>query len=107
MRYAVSEFLFKNNQLPVGSEAANPSWGFSYACFPTMIRHIFDFIFMKIGSIFLYREFHILLCARMVSVLCGTLIVLFTIKVSKILFDSPSRWLMVALIAFIPFKLRK
>ncbi len=102
MRYDVSEFLFKNNRLPIGLETANPVWGFSYAHLPTMIRHIFDFVFMKIGSIFSSNDFYILLCARMVSVLCGTLIVLFTIKISKILFKTPIRWLMVGLVAFIP-----
>ncbi len=102
MRYNVSEFLFKNNRLPLGAEIKDSVWGFSYACLPTMFRHVIDFIFMKIGSVFFLKEFHILLCARMVSVLCGTLVVLFTIKISKILFDSPSRWLMVGMVAFIP-----
>jgi len=102
MRYAVSEFLFKNNRLPIGLETANPIWGFSYAHLPTMIRHIFDFVFMKIGSIFSSNDFYILLCARMVSVLCGALIVLFTIKISKLLFKTPTRWIMVGVVAFIP-----
>ena len=102
MRYAVSEFLFKNNRLPVGPEIKDPNWGFSYACLPTLIRHVLDFIFMKFGSILSLKEFHILLCARMVSVLCGTLITLFTIKTSKLLFNSISRWLMIGLMAFMP-----
>lgn len=102
VRYDVSEFLFKNNRLPIGLETVNPLWGFSYAHLPTMIRHIFDFVFMKIGSIFSQNDFYILICARMVSVLCGTLIVLFTIKISKLLFKTPIRWLMVGLVAFIP-----
>ena len=102
MRYDVSLFMFNNNRLPVGQETINSIWGFSYAHMPNLLLHVLNYVFMKLASLFTSNEFYILLSARMVSVLAATGIIYFIIKTSKIFFDSPARWIMISLIAFIP-----
>lgn len=102
MRYDVSLFFFNNNRLPVGHETANPIWGFSYALFPTMLCNVLDYIPMKVASLFTANSFYILLAARMVSVCCATLTVYFTVKASKQIFKTPSRWIMITVIAAMP-----
>ncbi len=102
MRYDVSLFFFNNNRLPVGTEAANPVWGFSYALLPTMLCNVLDYIPMKLASLFTANSFYILLAARMVSVCCATLTVYFTVKASKQIFKTPSRWIMITVIAAMP-----
>lgn len=102
MRHDVTMFLYNNNRLPVGDELLSFWWGFSYAHFPTVLCNQLGYVFMKIASIFTTTEFHLLVAARMVSVFCGTGAVYYTIKISKQLFKSPARWIMIVLIAFMP-----
>lgn len=102
MRYDVTMFLFNNNRLPVGDELLSFWWGFSYAHLPAVLCNQLGYVFMKIASIFTTTEFHLLVAARMVSVFCGTGAVYYTIKISKQLFKSPARWIMIVLIAFMP-----
>lgn len=102
MRYDVSYFFFKNNRLPVGREAANPIWGFSYALLPTMLCNVLDYIPMKLAALFTSNEYFILLAARMVSVCCATVTVYFLIKTSKQIFTTCARWIMIVLVAAMP-----
>ncbi len=102
MRYQVTQFLFANNRLPVGDELIYLPWGFSYAHFPTVLCNQLGYVFMKIASLFVTGDFELLLAARMVSVCAGTGTVYFLIKISKRLFASPARWIMIVFVAAMP-----
>ena len=102
MRYEVTQFLFANNRLPVGDELLHPEWGFSYAHFPTVLCNELGYVFMKIASVFMSGDFKLLVAARMVSVCAGTGVIYYVIKISRHLFRTPARWVMIVLIAFMP-----
>lgn len=103
LRFAVSNFFFENNRLPKFREASSDVWGFSYALSPTLLRHCFDFVAMKIGSLFFGNNSRaLLLSARTVSAILGTLTVYFTLKCSKLLLRGHARVLTVLTVAFLP-----
>lgn len=101
-RYLVSEFLYQNSRLPAYDEAIISNWGFSYAHLPTVLCHLLDWVAMKLGSLFTDSGFGLLLSARMVSVGCATGAVYCTLKTSKLLFNSPAKWIMTAFVALLP-----
>lgn len=101
MRFEVTRFLFDNNRLPVNDELLS-NWGFSYAHFPTVLCSYFGYILMKVASIFTLNAHLLLLAARMVSVLCATGAVYFIIKLTKLIFATPARWIMIIMIALMP-----
>lgn len=101
MRYAVAQFLFQHNRLPVGDELIS-HWGFSYAHYPTVIYSQIAYVFMKIVSLFTTEEMMLVYATRMVSVVCGTGTVYFSIKASKRLFPSLARWIFLFFIAAMP-----
>lgn len=101
MRFDVTRFLFEHNRLPVGDELLS-EWGFSYAHLPAVLCNQLGYVFMKLASIFTSNEFYLLLSARMVSVCCATGAVYFIIKITKLLFKSPARWIMIVMISFMP-----
>lgn len=101
MRYDVTWFLFEHNRLPVGDELLS-EWGFSYAHLPAVLCSQLGYILMKVASIFTSDPRHLLIAARMVSVLSCTGAVYFIIKLTKIIFKRPARWIMIITIAFMP-----
>ena len=102
MRLDVTFFLFEHNRLPVGDELTHLIWGFSYAHMPTMLCNVIGYLFMCLASPFTAETLNLVFAARMVSVLAGTGTVYFVIKAAKLLFDSPSKWMMIVFAAFIP-----
>ena len=102
MRLDVNFFLFEHGRLPVGDELTHPIWGFSYAHTPTMLCNVLGYIFMCVMAPFSEEAIMLVIASRMVSVLAGVGTVYFVIKTSKMLFDTPSRWIMIILCSFIP-----
>lgn len=102
MRYHVSEFLFRNGRLPVGAEACNNVWGFSYAQMPTMLCNYLGYIPMKLTSLFTSDEYALIVAARFGSVLCGAVFLLFIIKTSKLLFPRPFNWIVIVFVSMMP-----
>lgn len=102
MRLDVTFFLYENHRLPVGDELTHPIWGFSYAHMPTMLCNVLGYFFMLLMTPFSAEAIYLVVAARMVSVLAGVGTVYFVIKVSKLLFNSPSRWIMILLVALMP-----
>lgn len=101
MRHQVTEFMFEHNRLPIGDELRSV-WGFSYAHLPTVLCSELGYIFMKIASVFTSDAYNLLVSARMVSVLCATGSVYYIIKISKLLFNSCAKWLLIVFVAFMP-----
>ncbi len=101
MRYDVTRFLFENNRLPVHDELLS-HWGFSYGHMPTVACNWFGYVLMKVASIYTLDSHTLLIAARMVSVICCTGTVYFVIKLTRIIFKTPARWIMIVMIAFIP-----
>lgn len=102
MRFDVTYFFFEHGRLPVGDELTHSIWGFSYAHMPTVLCNILGCLFMNLASPFTTETIHLVFASRMVSVLAGTGTVYFVIKSTKYLFNSPSKWIMIVLVAFIP-----
>lgn len=102
MRYDVSRFIYDNNRLPIGTETINIPWGFSYSHYPTFLCNLFSYIPMKIVGMFTNDFYSILVAARLVSVICGTLTVYFVIKTSKLMFGKPINWIMVVMVSMLP-----
>jgi len=102
MRYAVTEFLYYNNRLPVGTELLSANWGFSYAHMPTVLCNLLGYVFMKIAGIFTQDAFDLLVAARLASVCCGVGTIYFVMKTAKLLFPTPVHWIMVVFISMIP-----
>ncbi len=102
MRYEVHQFMFEHNRLPVGEELISHPWGFTYAHFPIVLCNQLGYVFMKAASLFTTGSFKLLVAARMVSVCAGTGIVYYTIKISRLMFRSPARFVMIAFVAFMP-----
>lgn len=102
MRYDISLFLFQNNRLPIGAEAINSIWGFSYAHFPTVLGNILSYIPMKVAGSFTNNSSIILIAARLVSVFSGVLTVYFVIKTSKVMFATSVKWIMVIFVSTLP-----
>jgi len=102
MRLDVTFFLYENHRLPVGDELTHPIWGFSYAHMPTMLCNVLGYLFMLLMTPFSTEAIYLVIAARTVSVLAGVGTVYFVIKAAKLLFNSPSRWIMILLVALMP-----
>ncbi|MBP3478639.1 MAG: hypothetical protein J6K03_04040, partial [Oscillospiraceae bacterium] len=101
MRFDVTQFLFEHGRLPVGDELLS-DWGFSYAHLPTVLCNWLGYFCMKIISVFTLHPRVLLLAARLPNVLCGVGAVYYTIKIGKLMFKTPARWIMVVVMAFMP-----
>lgn len=103
LRYYVSEFIFRNDRLPVGTETTEYSiWGFSYSQMPTMLCNYLGYIPMKLTSLFTTDEYALMVAARFGSVLCGAICLLFLIKVAKLLFPRPFTWIVTVFVSMMP-----
>lgn len=102
MRYPVSEFIFRNDRLPVGAETGDNPWGFSYAQMPTMLCNYLGYIPMKLTSLFTSDEYALVVAARFGSVLCGGIFLLYIIKTAKLLFPRPINWIVTVFVSMMP-----
>ena len=99
MRFLIPRYIFNHSSLPhaLDPEVIYPDYGFSYANHP-MLSYILGAVFMKIASFFSLSNFHLLVAARMASVLSGTVYVYFVSKISNLLFNEVKiRWLFIVL----------
>lgn len=103
MRYDIVRYLMNHGKLPVGydPEIRNALWGISYA-FNPIISYIFSAIFGKVVSIFTTSEWAVLIAARMVNVIFGTLSAWFTMKIGKMLFEKEAARFFTAWVVFLP-----
>lgn len=103
MRYLIPKYIYQNGSLPLGQDASirNDLWGDSYG-FGPMFPAIIAALFMKITSFFSTGTFHLLMAARMVSILSSVGTVFIVIRLSRRLFKDDTRFLFIALIAFWP-----
>lgn len=105
MRYDIPQYIFEHNSLPDGYNMElnlNNVWGFSYAFYPFFLGPILSTFFMKIVSIFTVDAFVLLVAARFTSVIAGVLSVYFVMKLAKVRFPGAKRWILIALVAFLP-----
>jgi hypothetical protein len=104
MRYSIVQYIFMHGSLPQGGdpEILDRTWGFSYA-FQPILPYIFSAFLVKIGSFFTWNGEILLLCARFVNIIVGTLMAVLTRKLSKKIFNSTmSAWLFTLLVVLLP-----
>lgn len=105
MKELVCQYIFKNGQLPVGSEKTiiEPNWGTSYA-FTPILSYMISVVFMKITSFFTTDALTIFKAARFTSVLWYTFTIAFIIKIANILFKEKKiyKWLFTVLASCLP-----
>ena len=88
MRYDIPLFIYNHSYLPKGDEKEilNAIWGFSYG-FTPYLPSIISFFFMKIASIFTTAPVHLLIVARLTSVLAGALTFFVCCKIGEEIFN--------------------
>lgn len=104
MRYSIVQYIFVHGQLPHGGdpEILDKSWGFSYA-FQPIFPYMISALFIKFGFIFSQNGEVLLVFARFVNIIIGTIMAILARKLSKKLFDSTlSAWLFTLLIVLLP-----
>lgn len=106
MRYNVPLYIYNHGKLPLpdNKEVISTVFNASYAYYPLMLGSIVSAFFMKIVSFFSKDPFILLVAARFLSVLCGTLFVYFMIKIAKRIFKTNKigRYFMIFFVGFIP-----
>ncbi|MDD7738989.1 MAG: glycosyltransferase family 39 protein [Fusicatenibacter sp.] len=103
MRYQVVQYIYEHGSLPRGDEPSirNEDWGISYA-FNPIIAYMGSAALMKVVSIFTTDEWILLIAARFMNVLLGTLMVWTVRKTAKLLFSEKYAWMFTCLVAFLP-----
>lgn len=106
MHHDVVYYIARHGTIPAGyeREIRNEIWGFSYAYLPILpfiIGGYLEFFAIRLAG--LNNFFQIVLIARFVSVVCGTVTVLFSWRLAKLLFRGrPIRYLVPCIVAFLP-----
>lgn len=104
MRYSIVQYIFVHWSLPHGGdpEVIDKTWGFSYA-FQPILPYMISAVFVKIGTYFSMNGHILILFARAVNLIIGTIMAVLTRKLSKIIFTSEwSAWLFSLLIVLLP-----
>lgn len=107
MRYSIVQYIFVHWELPHGGdpEILDRTWGFSYA-FQPILPYMISAVFVKIGSFLTMNGFHLLLFARLVNIIIGTIMAIITRKLSKKIFTyALSAWLFTLLVVLLPMQL--
>lgn len=103
-RFKVAQFICRYGKLPTGEEfeVAIGGYGGSYA-FQPILPYIIQGYLMHFLSLFTSENLALLLCARMVNVICGVIMAVYVRKLSLLLFENRlSSWLFCCLIMFLP-----
>ncbi len=104
MKMDICKYIAENGKLPHGGDEAirEPSWGISYA-FSPILSYIIGGGFIKIASLFT-QELHIYyIAARLVSVICYTIMTIFIIKIGEKLFRKrDTKWMFIILTTLLP-----
>lgn len=104
MKMDICKYIAENGKLPHGGDEAirDPSWGISYA-FSPILSYIIGGGFIKIVSLFT-QELHVYyIAARLVSVICYTIMTIFIIKIGEKLFHKKdTKWMFIILTTLLP-----
>lgn len=103
MRYLVVQYIYEHGSLPDGRdpEVCNALWGTSYA-FNPYLSYIAGAGLAKITGFFTDSPQALLLAARMVNVLLGTLTAWFALRIGKRCFDKQGAYFFAVLVSFLP-----
>ncbi|WP_099467423.1 DUF2142 domain-containing protein [Konateibacter massiliensis] len=107
MRYSIVQYIFVHWSLPHGGdpEILDRTWGFSYA-FQPILPYMISAVFVKIGSFLTMNGYALLLFARLVNIIIGTIMAVLTRKLSKKIFDNAlSAWMFTLLVVLLPMQL--
>lgn len=104
MKMDICQYIAKYGRLPHGGEEEirNPIWGISYG-FTPILSYIVGGLFVKIANSFT-SDMHVLyISARLVSVLCITVMSIFNIKIGEKLFKNKYyKWFFIVLTSILP-----
>lgn len=101
-RFLIPQYIYENSSLPTGWELINSEWGFSYGFYPCFFPGIVCALFMKTVSFFTTGSFALVMAARLLSILSGTLVIYFLMLISKLMFKPNYQMIMPVLCACIP-----
>lgn len=89
MKMDICKYIADNGSLPHGGDPAirDYTWGISYG-FTPITPYIFSGLFIKITSIFIQDITAYYIAARLVSVICYGIFILFNIKIGRELFKN-------------------
>ncbi|MBP3902637.1 MAG: glycosyltransferase family 39 protein [Blautia sp.] len=103
MRFMIPNYIYNHGRLPNGydPEVRNELWGISYAFYP-MLSYIISALFMKIVSLFSTSNMALICAARFTGVVFTTATAALIPHMTKRLFKDGRRWMMNALVMFLP-----
>ena len=103
MRYQIVDFIVRHGYLPDGRdpEIINETWGISYGFYP-ILSYMIMAIPAKIVSLFTTDQFAVLIAARTVNAVFGTVFAFLVFKISEMLFEDNSKYLFTVLTALLP-----
>lgn len=103
MRYQVVQYICNHGSLPDGRdpEVQNALWGTSYA-FSPYLSYIVGAGFAKLAGLFTDNAQVLLMAARMVNILLGTLTAWFALRIGKRCFGRHGAYLFATLVCFLP-----
>lgn len=103
MRYDIVEYLVEHGTLPDGRdpEIRHELWGISYA-FNPILAYMFMAVPAKIVSLFTTSSTAVLLAARLVNAVFGTIMAYLTLRIGEMLFKGKAKWMFASLVTFLP-----
>ena len=103
MRYDIVKYLVNHGTLPDGRdpEIRNEMWGISYA-FNPILAYMIMAIPAKIVSLFTSSSMALVIAARMVNVVFGTVMAYLVMRIGEMLFEGKVRWMFTCLVTFLP-----
>ena len=103
MRFDVVYFIANHGALPDGRdpEIRNEMWGISYA-FNPILAYMIMAIPVKIASFFTDSLWILVLSARYVNVVFGTLTAFLTVLIGEKLFSGKEKYLFISMVVFLP-----
>ncbi len=103
MRYDIVKYILNHGCLPDGRdpEIRNEIWGISYGFYP-ILAYMLMVIPAKIVSLFTTDTMAIVIAARLVNAIFGTLMAYFVFRISEMLFKDKAKYLFTVLVTFLP-----
>lgn len=104
MRYQIVQYIVKHGALPDGRdpEILNATWGISYAFYP-ILAYMIMAIPAKIVSLFTSSAMAMVIAARLVNVVFGTVMAYLTYKIGEMVFQNrAAKWMFTCLVTFLP-----
>ena len=104
MKMDICKFIADYGELPHGGDerVRDPLWGSSYG-FTPILPYMLGGVFIKIASIFTQNMHYYYFAARLVSVMCYAVFLIFVTKIGEKLFDKKIyKWFFIILISILP-----